>query len=108
MGNRLQLLESQLVHGGDNRHSIAECTDLLDVLDVRDRVLHCAESPHILLEGLIVLLAHILQRLGCRSPLVCPLEIANEGLVQFFLGEIVSSGRLIRHDRAMLDRTVGK
>jgi hypothetical protein len=75
----------QSPHSFDIINPIAEGIDDLDVLDIRDSVPGIAETFHVVLKTLIMLLADGLQGLCCRWTLVRALEVPNEYGTQLVL-----------------------
>jgi hypothetical protein len=78
IGHHLRLLHGDLLHNLDVADSIKKGIDDLDVLDIWDSVPGIAETFHIVLEALIMLLSDGLESLSSRWALVRVLEVSDE------------------------------
>jgi hypothetical protein len=78
VGHRLGLFYEDLLHNLDITDSIIEGVDDLDVLDIRDSVPSIAETFHVVLKALIMLLPDGFKSLNSRWTLVRALEVLDE------------------------------
>jgi hypothetical protein len=76
--HRSGLLHGDLLHSLDVTDSVVKSIDDFSILDIRDDIPDVAETFHVVLEAIIMLLLDGLQSLSSRWTLVCALKVLDE------------------------------